>query len=121
MNLIFYSLTFHFTSLRLNFVHIRMIAYLILPIAIVAYWYLSQPSLTLYWAKWCPHCKTVLPAFQTLSIPGVNIRTVEQSLNFEYKVSGFPCVVYRDGMGASEVYSGPRTPDGWASFVASKK
>lgn len=94
---------------------------LLLP-AVVIYGYhrLTRPTLTFYWAEWCPHCKSVMDEWNSFNYPGVTKRSVEQRMNFEHKVSGFPTWIYSDVNG-SEVYSGPRTSDGWRSFLDGKK
>lgn len=92
---------------------------LLLP-AVFVYHYVTRPTLTFYWAEWCPHCKSVLDEWKSFNYPGVAIRSVEQRMNFERKVPGFPTWIYSD-LNGSEVYTGPRTSEGWRSFLDSKK
>ena len=93
---------------------------LLLPAILYGYYRFARPTMTLYHASWCSHCKTILPEWNQFAYPGVTIRSVEQSVNFERKVSAFPTWVYSDANG-SEIYSGPRTSDGWRAFLDLKR
>lgn len=89
---------------------------LILPIV----WYFTTPqkSLTLYYANWCPHCKELFPIFETLQVDGVKIRKIGEKFNFEYRVKGFPTIVYRDGS-VIEEYRGARSYDAISQYLES--
>jgi len=76
----------------------------------------SLPSFTLYHSHSCGHCKSVLPKFRNFTYPGVRIRVVEQSQNWEYPVRGVPAFVFR-GDGVTVEFSGPRTPEAWTAFL----
>lgn len=85
---------------------------------------------TLYYADWCPHCKTVKPAFQEfakngfVSVAGQNIqvRMVEQSENPEEitkkGIKGFPTFMLETADGKTYEHTGDRTPDAYLKFLA---
>ena len=79
----------------------------------------SGKSLTLYYANWCPHCKPLVPIWKKLKIPGVEVRMLEQAENREFKVQGYPTIVYRNGS-EMEMYDGPRTKTDIVKFVKNK-
>jgi len=76
-------------------------------------------SLTLYYADWCPHCKTLIPILKKLKFPGVVIRMLEEQENNEFEVKGYPTIVYRSGS-TMEMYNGPRTKSGIVSYLKNK-
>ncbi len=85
---------------------------------------------TLYYADWCPHCKTVKPAFQefakngfvTVAGQNVQVRMVEQSENPEEitkkGVKGFPTFMLETADGKTYEHTGDRTPAGYLKFLA---
>tara|TARA_B100000902_G_scaffold34086_1_gene40992 strand:- start:1548 stop:1979 length:432 start_codon:yes stop_codon:yes gene_type:complete len=98
----------------------------------------DEPSVNLFWAKWCPHCtklkakeKTDSPMawdnFQTekyvsTSKGNVLIRNYEideaPQIAKEFNVKGFPTVVLVNQKGEKIVQtSGKRDREGWISFV----
>lgn len=89
----------------------------------------AADTFTLYYAEWCPHCKTVKPAFQEWSKNGfvtaagknVKVRMVEQSENPEEIASkgikGFPTFLLSTADGKSVEFQGDRTPDGYLKFL----
>jgi len=79
----------------------------------------STKSLTLYYADWCPHCKLLVPIFKKLKIAGVEIRMLEEKQNREFKVNGYPTIVYRNGS-TMEVYTGSRTKSGIVNYLKNK-
>jgi hypothetical protein len=79
----------------------------------------SGKSLTLYYADWCPHCKPLIPMFKKLKVSGVQIRMLEQAENREFKVQGYPTIVYRNG-NSMEMYNGPRTKSDIINFLKNK-
>ena len=85
-------------------------------------------SFTMYYADWCPHCKTVKPEFADFSKRGVvtvngknvAVAMVEESDKEEMagkNVKGFPTFLYQTAAGETVEYSGPRTRDGWMDFL----
>jgi len=79
----------------------------------------SGKSLTLYYADWCHFCKVLMPIWKKLRVPGVEIRMLEEKQNNEFKVEGYPTIIYRD-RSRVEKYSGPRTKSGIESFLKNK-
>ncbi len=90
----------------------------------------GAPVFTLYYADWCPHCKTVKPAFQEfakngfVSVAGQNVkvRMVEQSQNPEEitkkGIKGFPTFMLETADGKTYEHTGDRTPEGYLKFLA---
>lgn len=88
-------------------------------------------SFTLYYADWCPHCKTVKPIFKDWSKKGsVNINgkpvfltMVEADTDAEKlkgkPVKGFPTFLLEKADGKFVEFEGERTPAGWESWLAS--
>jgi len=91
----------------------------------------SQPSFTLYYADWCPHCKTIKPMFSDFASSGsvsvngkpVSVRMISPEKEPEKmgstQVKGYPTLIYSDSNGDEE-YTGPRTVDGFMQFLESK-
>ena len=71
----------------------------------------GEKSFTLYYWNKCGHCTRMMPDFNKLgsSVGGVKIRKVEASQNNEKEVRGFPTMVFRDGEGGEEIYTGGRS------------
>jgi hypothetical protein len=98
--------------------------------AVVLYFFLNTPSplnqseksFTLYWWNKCPHCTSFMPEWRMLgwSVNGITIRSVESSQNNELKVQGFPTMVYRDGRGNMETYSGARNSVAIIQYLKTK-
>lgn len=87
-------------------------------------------TFTLYYAKWCPHCKTIAPVFKDFSKDGsVNVggKTVfltmveadEDADKMKGKpVKGFPTFLLEKANGQSVEFDGERTPEGWKSWLS---
>lgn len=90
----------------------------------------NADTFTLYYAKWCPHCKTVAPVFADWSKAGsVNVggKTVflqmleadEDAAKMKGKpVKGFPTFLLEKANGQSVEFSGERSPDGWKLWLS---
>jgi thiol-disulfide isomerase/thioredoxin len=91
----------------------------------------SAPSFTMYYADWCPHCKTIKPVFKDWSSTGsmtvggktVFLEMVEADSNPEklkgVPVKGYPTFLLKTSNGQYKEFDGERTPEGWASWLAS--
>jgi thiol-disulfide isomerase/thioredoxin len=85
----------------------------------------NAPTFTMYYADWCPHCKTVKPAFADFSKNGsVNVKgktvfvsMVEEKENTNKKIRGFPTFVLEKSTGESVEFDGERTPEGWKQWL----
>jgi len=87
----------------------------------------GSDSFTLYYADWCPHCKTVKPIFADWSKKGtidVGGKTVFVSMveasdpkSKNPNVKGFPTMLLEKGDGSVVEFSGDRTPAGWESWL----
>lgn len=86
-------------------------------------------SFTMYYADWCPHCKTIKPEFADFSKRGVvtvngknvAVAMVEESEKEKMagkNVKGFPTFLYQTAAGETVEYSGPRTRDAWMDFLS---
>ena len=85
-------------------------------------------SFTLYYADWCPHCKTIQPVFKDfmgnggVSVNGayVKCKMVEEKQiqkGVDPDIKGYPSLLYSDASGKIVEFSGPRTPDGFMQFL----
>lgn len=89
----------------------------------------AADTFTLYYAEWCPHCKTVKPAFTDWSKNGfvtaagknVKVRMVEQSENPEEiaakGIKGFPTFLLETADGKTVEFQGDRSPEGYLKFL----
>ena len=89
----------------------------------------AADTFTLYYAEWCPHCKTVKPAFAEWSKNGfvtaagrnVKVRMVEQSENPEEIASkgikGIPTFLLETADGKKVEFQGDRTTDEYLKFL----
>jgi len=86
-------------------------------------------TFTLYYADWCPHCKTVKPIFQEWSAQkslAVKSKTVflqmveadaQPDVVAKNNVKGFPTFMLQRADGSTKEFNGERTPDGWKSWL----
>lgn len=87
----------------------------------------AADTFTLYYADWCPHCKTVKPEFDSwakngfVSVAGRNVKVeaVEASSPKMkgVKVKGYPTFVLLTADGKNVEYQGDRTPAGYMAFL----
>jgi thiol-disulfide isomerase/thioredoxin len=90
----------------------------------------NAPTFTMYYADWCPHCKSIKPEFKKWSSAGsvnvggktVFIDMVEADSSPEKMkgkpVKGYPTfLLEKDGQFTE--FDGERTPKGWESWLAS--
>jgi thiol-disulfide isomerase/thioredoxin len=78
------------------------------------------PSLTLYWAEWCPHCHTIMPEWKKLgsNYKGIKIEAIEEKQS-KIKMDGYPTIIFRNGK-RMEKYEGPRTKTAIIKFLKNK-
>lgn len=87
------------------------------------------PTFTMYYADWCPHCKTIKPAFvefsktksvqvgkKTVFLDMVEADTDAEKLKGK-PVKGFPTFLLETPDGKFKEFDGERNPDGWLSFL----
>jgi thiol-disulfide isomerase/thioredoxin len=88
----------------------------------------SRGTFTLYYADWCPHCKTIKPVFRdfmgdgtlTVNDAPIKVRMVEEKRiqkGVDPAIQGYPTLLYSDASGKTVEFSGPRTPDGFMEFL----
>jgi thiol-disulfide isomerase/thioredoxin len=87
-------------------------------------------TFTLYYAKWCPHCKTIAPVFADFSKDGsvtVGGKTVflamveadEDADKMKGKpVKGFPTFLLEKANGQNVEFDGERSPEGWKTWLS---
>ena len=90
----------------------------------------SAPTFTMYYADWCPHCKTIKPVFKDWSSSGsttvagktVFLSMVEADSSPEkmkgVPVKGYPTFLLKTADGQYKEFDGERTPEGWASWLS---
>ena len=83
----------------------------------------------MYYAEWCPHCKTVMPDFDNFSKDGsitvngksVNVKKYEASKDADKiqgkNIKGFPTFMLSTAEGNDIEYKGPRTSDDYLKFL----
>ena len=86
-------------------------------------------TFTLYYADWCPHCKTVKPIFAdwgkngSVNVGGktVFVSAVEADANPDKVaaagVKGFPTMLLQKANGQKVEFDGERSPQGWESWL----
>lgn len=88
----------------------------------------ERGTFTMYYADWCPHCKTAKPMFKDFMGTGIiqvngqpiKIRMVEEKeikKGVDPEVRGYPSFLYSDSAGKVVEFDGPRTPDGFMKFL----
>ena len=111
---------------------------IILALVLLGYWYFKSSegfegsdTFTLYYADWCPHCKTIKPVFSEWSSKKsieVNGKTVflsmveadaEPEKVSEAGVKGYPTFMLKKADGTSVEFNGERTASGWESWLKS--
>lgn len=89
----------------------------------------GQNEFALYYADWCPHCKTTIPEFDkmaengTVTINGkeVKCKKYEADANPEImktkNIQGFPTLRFESAEGKIVEYKGPRDAEGFLKFL----
>jgi thiol-disulfide isomerase/thioredoxin len=88
----------------------------------------GDATFTLYYADWCPHCKTVKPVFADWSKSGsvtVNGKSVTTNMVEESSmkdksvpVKGYPTFLLKKADGSYVEFDGDRSPSGWEQWLA---
>jgi len=90
----------------------------------------NDPVLVMFYAPWCGHCQVAKPEFQKL-MSRVNSGGRKKAIMINadenkeiaraHNVQGYPTIKYyprgMNDKNSSKEYSGPRTVDGWLSFM----
>lgn len=86
---------------------------------------MTQDSMVLFYAPWCPHCKTVMGDWAKLkkaSPGGMNIAKVncdkKPELAEKHEVKGFPTIILFKG-GKKVYFEGPRNLENFLEFIKS--
>ena len=85
-------------------------------------------TFTMYYADWCPHCKSIKPEFSKFAANGVvtvngrnvAVRMVEESEKDKMagkEIKGFPTFMLQTADGKTVEFQGDRTPDGYLKFL----
>lgn len=86
----------------------------------------------MYYAEWCPHCKTAMPDFDqfagngTIVVNGVNVsvKKYESTKDAEKlkgkNVKGFPTFILTTADGKEQEYKGPRSSTEYLKFLNEK-
>lgn len=89
----------------------------------------AMNSFTMYYADWCPHCKSIKPEFTEFSNRGsievggkkCEIRMIDAAKEPEAAkgkpVKGFPTFLLETTDGKIVEYQGERNTEGWMSFI----
>lgn len=86
-------------------------------------------TFTMYYADWCPHCKSVKPAFEEWAKNGfipiagrnVKVRMIQPEKEPEKvagkEIKGYPTFMLETVDGKTVEYQGDRSPDGYMAFL----
>ena len=92
----------------------------------------AMNTFTMYYADWCPHCKTIKPEFTEFSKSGsitvgstnCQIRLIDAAKNPDAAkgkpVKGFPTFLLETTDGKMVEYQGERNTEGWLKFINEK-
>lgn len=86
----------------------------------------NNPCLVLFHAKWCGHCKKMMPEWKKFKsqnkskVLAIDVDSENKEVMNKYKVQGFPTIKYFSNghaNGGAQDYTGPRTLKGFQNFV----
>jgi thiol-disulfide isomerase/thioredoxin len=88
----------------------------------------DRGTFTMYYADWCPHCKSAKPMFKDFMGTGIiqvngqpiKLRMVEEKeikKGVDPEVRGYPSFLYSDAAGKVVEFDGPRNSDGFMKFL----
>lgn len=86
-------------------------------------------TFSLYYVDWCPHCKSVKPAFEEfakngfITVAGKNVKVQAVECEKEPEkvagktIKGYPTILLEKASGQTLEYTGDRTPEGYMSYL----
>lgn len=83
----------------------------------------GKKTIVIFWAPWCPHCKTFLPEFEKACAKHKDCVFVKASDEHvseapkKYNIEGYPTVKKFDGGKEVATFEGPRTMDALIVFA----
>jgi thiol-disulfide isomerase/thioredoxin len=88
----------------------------------------DRGTFTMYYADWCPHCKSAIPIFKDFMGPGIiqvngqpiKLKMVEEKeiqKGVDPDIKGYPSFLYSDSAGRIVEFNGPRNADGFMKFL----
>jgi thiol-disulfide isomerase/thioredoxin len=88
----------------------------------------ERGTFTMYYADWCPHCKSAKPIFKDFMGSGIvqvngqpiRVRMVEEKEHqkgVDPDVKGYPSFLYSDSAGRVVEFNGPRNAEGFMKFL----
>ena len=92
----------------------------------------DRGTFTMYYADWCPHCKSVKPAFAEwakngfINVGGKNVAVSMVQPEKEPEkakgktIKGYPTFILETADGKTFEYEGERTPAGYQKFLEEK-
>ena len=81
----------------------------------------GPPALIVVGVQWCGHCQQFKPELESWSLGGVRVYWVDGDNDARaqnWKVDGYPTILYRPSAGGLYKYNGPRTLQGVKRFIA---
>ena len=91
----------------------------------------KQPSIVLFHANWCGHCKKMMPEWEKFEkefhghegINVINIESEQKDIMKKHDINGFPTIKYcpsgLNETGNTKTYDGDRNYDGLVDFMKS--
>ncbi|EGR34764.1 thioredoxin family protein [Ichthyophthirius multifiliis] len=87
---------------------------------------ITKPSIGMFYAPWCGHCKRLIPTFEELSnaqekatVFAVDC-TVERGICDQFEVKGYPTIYYFSTGYQAHKYKGQRVLDNFIEFINSQ-
>lgn len=88
----------------------------------------ERGTFTMYYADWCPHCKTAIPIFKDFMGTGIiqvngqpiKLKMIEEKQiqkGVDPDIKGYPSFLYSDSAGRVVEFDGPRNADGFMKFL----
>ena len=86
----------------------------------------NKPSLVLFHADWCGHCKKMMPEWKKfksqnkLNVLPIDVESENKEIMNKHGINGFPTIKFfpnGHANGGAQDYTGPRTTKGFHDFV----